>query len=101
VLCIKNPAAGGRWREVDEGSIHGPEHFDAAILDMVDALTTGRGLVLSARKALQATELIFAPLESSCRRQRVDLPPTGRGLDGKDSPLPSMLEEGVLTTADE
>jgi predicted dehydrogenase len=96
VLRYKNLETGGLWREIDEGSLHGPNHFDAAIQDLADALKTGREPVLSARKALQATELIFATYESSRRRQRVDLP-----LQVEDSPLKSMLEEGVLTTADE
>jgi UDP-N-acetylglucosamine 3-dehydrogenase len=95
VLRYRNLDTSGRWREVDEGSIHGPEHFDAAILDLVDALQTGREPILSARKALQATELIFATYESSRSRQRVDLP-----LTIADSPLKSMLDEGVLSTAD-
>jgi UDP-N-acetylglucosamine 3-dehydrogenase len=95
VLRYKNLETGGLWREIDEGSIHGPEHFDAAIFDLADALKTGREPMLSARKALQTAELIFATYESSRSRQRVDLP-----LQVEDSPLKSMLEEGVLTTAD-
>jgi len=45
-----------------------------AIQDLADALKTGREPELSARKALQATELIFATYESSRKRGRVDLP---------------------------
>jgi hypothetical protein len=101
VLRYRNPETGGQWREVDEGSLHSPDHFDAAIFDLVDALRTGREPVLSARKALQATELIFATYESSRSRQRIDLPPTGRRLEIEDSPLTSMLEEGILPTVDE
>jgi UDP-N-acetylglucosamine 3-dehydrogenase len=96
VLRYKNLETGGRWREVNEGSIHGEEHFDAAIFDLVDALKTGREPMLAARKALQATELIFATYESSRSRQRVDLP-----LRVEDSPLKAMLEEGILTTGDD
>lgn len=39
----------------------------------------------------RCTELIFATYESSRRRGRVDLP-----LEVEDSPLLSMLEEGVI-----
>jgi hypothetical protein len=68
------------------------EDIPAAILDLVDALKTGREPQLSARKALQATELIFATYESSRRRGRVDLP-----LEIEDSPFLSMLESGVIS----
>lgn len=46
----------------------------AGIQDLVDALRTGREPELSGRRALRATELIFATYESSKRRGRVDLP---------------------------
>lgn len=62
-----------------------------SVLDLIDCLKTGREPVLSGRKALQATELIFATYESSRRRARIYLP-----LDIEDSPLLSMLEEGVI-----
>lgn len=57
------------------------------VLDLIDALKTGREPELAARRALQATELIFATYESSRRRGRVELP-----LDIVDSPLLTMLE---------
>jgi predicted dehydrogenase len=56
------------------------------VLDLVDALKSGREPELSARRALQATELIFATYESSRRRGRVDLP-----LEIDDSPLADIL----------
>jgi predicted dehydrogenase len=46
------------------------------VLDLLDALRAGREPELSARRALQATELIFATYESSRRRGRVELPLT-------------------------
>jgi len=47
--------------------------------------------MLSGRRALRATELIFATYESSRRRGRVDLP-----LDIDDSPLLAMMaEQGI------
>ena len=62
-----------------------------SVLDLVDCVKTGREPVLSGRKALQATELIFATYESSRRRARVDLP-----LDVEDSALLTMLDEGTI-----
>jgi hypothetical protein len=58
---------------------------------VVDALKTSREPELAGRKALQATELIFATYESSRRRARVDLP-----LEIEDSSLLSMLEAGEV-----
>jgi predicted dehydrogenase len=65
------------------------EPIQLGILDLIDALKTGREPELSGRKALQATELIFATYESSRRRGRVDLP-----LQIDDSPLLAMLGQG-------
>lgn len=55
------------------------------VLDLVDALKTGREPELSARRALRATELIFATYESSRIGGRVDLP-----LDIDESPLSAL-----------
>ena len=54
--------------------------------DAIDCLGNGREPVLSSRKALQATELIFATYESARRRARVTLP-----LQIDDSPLIAMV----------
>lgn len=62
-----------------------------SILDLIDCLKTGREPVLSGRKALQATELIFATYESSRSRSKVYLP-----LQIEDSPLLQMLESGDI-----
>ncbi|PIY44793.1 MAG: glucose-fructose oxidoreductase, partial [Armatimonadetes bacterium CG_4_10_14_3_um_filter_66_18] len=48
--------------------------FLNAIADVVACLDSGNAPVLSARKALQATEVIFATYESARRGARVDLP---------------------------
>ena len=56
------------------------------VLDLIDALKRRREPELAARRALQATELIFASYESSRRRGRVDLP-----LTIEDSPLLERL----------
>ena len=56
---------------------------------ITDCLDTGHEPQLSSRKALAATELIFATYESS-RRGRVTLP-----LEIEDLPLLAGLEEGL------
>lgn len=62
------------------------------IMDMIECIKTSREPVLSGRKALQATELIFATYESSRKHGRVDLP-----LQIEDSPLQTILTTtGVL-----
>lgn len=87
-----NPESSGRWQEVDTGDqIHGNHHHTAAVLDLVDALKTGREPQLAGRRALQALELSFATYESSRRRARVDLP-----LEIEDSPLQAMLAAGEV-----
>jgi UDP-N-acetylglucosamine 3-dehydrogenase len=92
---LRSPSTIGKWEafEVDQ-AIHGGEHVISAILDLVDALKTGREPELSARKALQATELIFATYESSRRRARVNLP-----LDIDDSPYLAMLACGDISAS--
>ena len=87
-------AGDGAWRIVDVGEdIHGvPEYVARGVLDLIDALKTGREPELAGRRALQATELIFATYESSRRRGHVDLP-----LTIEDSPFLSMVEQGQLT----
>lgn len=60
-----------------------------ATLNLLDCLGSGREPELSSRRALRATEMIFATYESSRRRARVDLP-----LDIEDSPLITGLEQG-------
>jgi UDP-N-acetylglucosamine 3-dehydrogenase len=69
---------------LDEG-LHGAEYVKRGVLDLIDALKTGREPELAARRALRATEVIFATYESSRRRGRVDLP-----LDTEDSPFQAL-----------
>jgi len=69
-----------------------PQEKDAtvlSVLNLLDCLQTGDEPELSSRRALRATELIFATYESSRRRGRVTLP-----LEIDDSPLLTGLEEG-------
>ena len=83
---------GGGWEEVERTSgVPAPRHTIASVRDLVDCLHSGEEPELSSRKALQATELIFATYESSRRRGRVDLP-----LEVEDSALLTMLDEGVI-----
>jgi len=92
-LRIRNAKTGYQWHAVEVADrIHGHDHVVRAVLDLVDALKTGREPELSARRALQATELIFATYESSRVRGRIDLP-----LEIDDSPLLSMLESGEIS----
>jgi UDP-N-acetylglucosamine 3-dehydrogenase len=86
---VRVRAAGEReWRAVDgvEEGIHAPTAQPRVMADIADALATGREPELSARRALQATEVIFATYESSRRRARVDLP-----LAIDDSPLEAII----------
>lgn len=65
------------------------EQVDAnklAVLDLVDALKTGREPELAARKALAATEMVFATYESARRGGRVELP-----LQLDDNPHAALL----------
>ena len=64
-----------------------PDSSVAGVLESLAALKAKREPELSSRKALMATELIFATYESSRRRARIDLP-----LKAKDSALLSMIE---------
>jgi predicted dehydrogenase len=81
------------WRAVDVAeTLHGMEYVGRGVLDLIDALQQGREPELAGRRALQATELIFATYESSRRRGRVDLPLT---ID--DSPLLTMLASAAHT----
>jgi UDP-N-acetylglucosamine 3-dehydrogenase len=76
-----------------------PQTQDAtvlSVLDLLECLQSGREPELSSRKALRATELIFATYESSRRRGRVALP-----LAIDDSPLLTGLEQGFWQQAEE
>ena len=93
-LRLRNRGTGGAWQDIDvDGGLHGSDFHVAAVLDLVDALKTGREPELAGRRALQATELIFATYESSRRRGRIDLP-----LDIDDSPYMAMLNRADMTT---
>ncbi len=82
---------GSAWEKppLDESPSEDPTV--STILDLVDALKTGRTPELDSGRALQATELIFATYESSRRRSRVNLP-----LLVDDSAFLSMQASGEI-----
>jgi predicted dehydrogenase len=61
------------------------------VRDLVDSLETGREPELGYRKALRASEIIFALYESVRRRARVTLP-----IEIRDNPFLTMLEAGAF-----
>ncbi len=63
--------------------------------DIIQGLETGKEPELSVRRALQATEVIFAIYESSRSRARIDLP-----LESRDSAFLTMLEQGTIGPAE-
>ncbi len=70
------------WREIETDAGRGDLDLTAlGVADAIDALRTGREPELSGRRALAATELIFATYESSNRRARVELPLAATELD--------------------
>jgi UDP-N-acetylglucosamine 3-dehydrogenase len=76
------------WRDVQvahEAHESLSELVGQGVLDVIDALKTGREPELSARRALHATELIFATYESSRRGGRVEFP-----LEALESPFPGV-----------
>ena len=88
-LRILNVQSGG-WKEIPcSENIHADDSVTHAIADALAALESGEESQLSARRALQTTEVIMASYESSRRRGRVDLP-----LDIEESPLLAVLREG-------
>ena len=92
-LRMRSTQSGGQWQNVEVGERDAYVETNIDIVaDLVDALKTGREPECSARKVLQATEIIFATYESSRRRGRVDLP-----LDIEDSPLQAMLDSGEIS----
>lgn len=83
---------GSPWEteSIEEGAWTEP--INDAIAHVVECLETGEEPELSARKALNATEIIFGIWESSRRRARVDFP-----LEIDDNPLEAMVAAGDLT----
>ena len=65
-----------------------PTHYERAIEHVVSSLETGAEPLISGRRVLRGTELVFACWESTRRRGRVDLP-----LDITDNPLEALCRE--------
>jgi UDP-N-acetylglucosamine 3-dehydrogenase len=82
---------GPGWERVDVPDESFERAVGRAIADAVQSLETGEEPALSARRALDATELIFGAYESARRRGRVEFP-----LDVDDNPLAAMVEAGDL-----
>ena len=81
------------WHDVQVA--HGEDErlgdvVERGVLDLIDALKTNREPELSARRALRATELIFATYESSRRGGRIELP-----LDALPSPFPGVASPAM------
>ncbi|HET7558768.1 MAG TPA: Gfo/Idh/MocA family oxidoreductase [Limnochordia bacterium] len=85
---------GNGWSEPALDNVLHPDDTTCTIVDLVESLKTGREPELSGRKALAATELIFATYESARRRARVELP-----LTSEDSAFLSLLETGEIGPA--
>lgn len=80
--------AKGSWRGID-CALGSP--LERAVRHIIEALEAGTEPLLSARRALNGTEIMFGIYESARRRGRVDLP-----LTIEDNPLESMVETGAL-----
>ena len=91
-INVRWRADGGDWEEEDVEEGVWTEPINEAIAHLVECLETGEEPTLSAKKALNTTEIIFGIWESSRRRARVDLP-----LDIEDNPLEAMVASGDVT----
>lgn len=66
----------------------GPTHYERAIEHAIDSLAAGTEPLISGRRVLRGTELIFGCWESARRQRRIDLP-----LTIEDNPLESLCAE--------
>jgi UDP-N-acetylglucosamine 3-dehydrogenase len=70
-------AGSSNWQEIDIPTDNDPNESTArAVENAIHSLRTGEEPECSARRALAATEIIFAAYESANRKQRIDLPLT-------------------------
>ena len=74
----------GEWKTIDTqgDSLHGPDYIDRAIADVVQCLREDKPCMLSARNALNATEIIFACYDSAYENRRIELPHRDDGESG-------------------
>ena len=94
-LRLLNAGSGG-WQtveseEMSQDGLHSWDAIGRGLADVLDALDTGREPLLSAKYALQSTEIIFAAYESSRSRRRVDLP-----LTVDDNAFLTMFSDGLV-----
>lgn len=90
-LRLFNAKSGG-WQTIEQpDDLHSWDAIGRGIADIIDALDSGREPLLSAKYALQSTEVIFAAYESSRSRSRVDLP-----LAVDDNAFLAMLDGGLI-----
>jgi predicted dehydrogenase len=78
------------WETVEYATADATD-IELAIEHVIESLAAGEAPELSARNALDATEVIFGTYESSRRRGRVEFP-----LEVADNPLEKMVETGAL-----
>jgi UDP-N-acetylglucosamine 3-dehydrogenase len=91
-LRLLNGTSGG-WKVIEQqDDLHNWVAIDRGIADVLDAIGSGRDSLLSAKYALQSTEIIFAAYESSRRRARIDLP-----LTVNDNAFFAMLSDGLIS----
>lgn len=65
------------WREVPvRGGVHGVDHFEASVNELVAAIEEGRAPRHSGKNGRQALEVILAGYESVYERAKIDLPLT-------------------------
>ena len=86
-LRYRNADTGG-WKSV---AVDEENPFRLAVEHVCDCLEIGAEPVISAARALRATEILFAAWESARRRGRVDLP-----LEADGNALTEMVESGDL-----
>ena len=82
------------WQEYDCAGEGGHEdiYYERAIRETITAVDEGHNPELSARNALNGTELIFGIWQSAQERGRIDLP-----LTVENNPLETMVRTGDLT----
>ncbi len=81
----------GSWKHESIEEDDWTEPIDSGIEHIVECLENGHEPELSAKNALNSTEIIFGIWESSRRRGRVDFP-----LEIDDNPLEAMVAAGDL-----
>jgi predicted dehydrogenase len=79
------------WTSVEGDNDDSYAGISRAIADLINSVEAGTEPELSGRRALHATEIIFAAWESARRNERIDCP-----LDIDGNPLEEMVEAGEI-----